>query len=112
MRPPPAMRNDLDELHVIADRAPKTLLALADRIEATRDDMHLVYRETELDELWRWIDADIDDTRASRDAAALPELLALKAEVMAIHDLVGGVDADTSNAARRLRELAHAPAAA
>lgn len=99
------MRNDLDDLHMIADREPTTLLALAERIEHSRDDMHLVYRETELDELWRWVDADIDMARAGRAAPdEMQRLLALKAEVMAIHDLVG-IDIDTKQAARRLRAL-------
>lgn len=100
------MRNDTDELHVVADRTPATLLALAERIEHSRDDMQLVYRETELDELWRWVDADIDLARTNFAAAeAMHSLLLLKDEVMAIHDLVG-VELDTHEAARRLRALA------
>jgi len=68
--------------------------------------MHLVYRETELDELWRWVDADIDVARTTRTAPeAMQRLLVLKDEVMAIHDLVG-IELDTKQAARRLRALA------
>ena len=48
-----------DELHDILDCGPATLRALALRIEASAGDMELIYRETEIDEVWRWVDVGL-----------------------------------------------------
>lgn len=96
----------LDELHDISDFKPETLQLLANRIEYSCDELHQIYRETELDEVWRWIDVAIGQSiydRAPREK--IDQLLSIKNEVMAIHDYVG-IESDMQNAARRLHELA------
>lgn len=95
-----------DELHDVLDCAPATMRALADRIEASDEDMALIYRETEIDELWRWVDVGLGQAEHLRAAAPVVQhWRALKAEVMRIHDLVG-IDLDGVAAVRSLRALA------
>jgi hypothetical protein len=43
-----------------------------------------IYREVELDELWRWLD---DELRAERDGERLAALRGMKEHVMRAHDL-------------------------
>jgi hypothetical protein len=100
------MDSRADELHDVPDCAAPTLQALAARLEASDTEMQLVYRETELDELWRWADvalAQAQRDRRSRDALA--HWAEVRAEIMRIHDLVG-IDTDLAAAAQGLRALA------
>lgn len=95
-----------DELHDVLDCAPASMRALAERIAASGEDMALIYRETEIDELWRWVDVGL--IQAQHQRAALEVQLhwrALKAEVMRIHDLVG-IDGDREAAVQSLHALA------
>lgn len=89
------MTVDLDQLHPIEDLTRRTLLDLADRIAASKTEEQLVYRECEVDELWRLLGPAhaAGDNRDLRDA------------VMEVHDLIG-VDADVRKAADRLRSIA------
>jgi hypothetical protein len=94
-----------DELHDIADCGPEAMRALAERIRASRTEMELVYRETEMDELWRW--ADVALVQASFRAQATPAThwKETRDELMRIHDTVG-VDRDPARAAHALIALA------
>jgi hypothetical protein len=95
-----------DELHDVLDCAAPTLQALAARLEASDTEMQLVYRETELDELWRWADVALAQAQCdhrNRDAPA--HWAAVRAEIMRIHDLVG-IDTDLGAATQGLRALA------
>lgn len=95
-----------DELHDILDCSAPTLRALAARIEASDTEMRLVYRETELDELWRW--AEVALAQVLRNRAAAPRRAhwtAVREEVMRIHDLVG-IETDRAGASQALRALA------
>ena len=95
-----------DELHDILDCGPATLRALALRIEASAGDMELIYRETEIDEVWRWVDVGLGQAQHVRAAPAVIEhWRRLKAEVMRIHDLIG-IDLDRDTAVQALRALA------
>lgn len=102
---------DEGRLHDVFDCEPLTLIELAGRVERTCDDIQLVYREAEMDELWRAaaiVLTQLEYERASAEAiAAWAEI---KNEVMRIHDLVG-VDLSTDVAAAALRRLADTVAA-
>ena len=91
---------DLDQLHPIEDLSRRTLMELSERIARSRTEEQFVYRECEIDELWRLL----GPAHAEDDNAAL------RAGVMEVHDLVG-VDGDPGRAATRLREIALATAA-
>jgi hypothetical protein len=86
---------NLDELHPIEDLSKATILALSDRIARSTSEEQFIYRECEIDELWRLLGP----------AHAPNDDVALRAVVMEVHDLVG-VDGDPKRAAARLRELA------
>jgi hypothetical protein len=95
-----------DELHDILDCSAPTLQALAARIEASDTEMRLVYRETELDELWRWAEVALAQVQPDGDSAQRrTHWTELRAEIMRIHDLVG-IETDRASAARGLRALA------
>lgn len=90
----------LDEIHQIDDLTPAALLVLVQRIERSRTPEQLIYREAELDEVWRLL-----GNHAGAHPEMAPERLAeLKAAVMAAHDLVG-VDENPKAAAERLRAV-------
>jgi hypothetical protein len=94
---------DIDRLHDVEDFTEKSLRALIRRIERSRTPEHMVYREAELDEVWRLVDGALRELRAgggSEDAAAIMERL--RAIVMRAHDFVG-VDSDVAKAATELR---------
>jgi len=97
---------DEEQLHDVFDCKPQTLLALAERVEQSKEDMQLVYREAEMDELWRAVTIAV--MQLEHDSAPAEKVVAwnaVKDEVMRIHDLVG-VDLDTDVAAFALRRLA------
>ena len=90
----------LDQVHEIDDLTPAALLLLVQRIERSRSPEQLIYREAELDEVWRLL---------GNHEGAHPEMSAerfreLKAAVMEAHDLVG-VDENPKAAAERLRTV-------
>lgn len=92
----------LDDIHDIDDWSQLTIWALIDRIQKSSTFEHCVYRETEIDELWRIL--DIASATAVREA--LPEaadLLGLKAIAMQAHDLIG-VEGKLAEAAELLKE--------
>lgn len=90
---------DLDDVADVRDFSRATFEMLAQRAERSTTEAHLVYRETELDELWRLLDLSIRTVNA-QEAAALTQLRGI---VMTAHDLVG-VDGNLREAARTLRE--------
>jgi TPP-dependent pyruvate/acetoin dehydrogenase alpha subunit len=80
---------DIDHAQSIDDFAPQTLYALCERIRRSTNNEQLVYREAEIDEIWRLIDIAVDLARRelrSQDVARLEQLKALTWEV---HDLIG-----------------------
>lgn len=85
---------DLDQLHPVEDLSRRTLLDLSDRIAASTTEEQMVYRECEVDELWRLL----GPAHAPEDNAPL------RAAVMEVHDLIG-VDGDVRRAAERLRSI-------
>lgn len=92
----------LDDIHDIDDWSQITVWALIDRIRKSSSFEHAIYRETEIDELWRNLDiASATAVREGRPEAA--GLLHLKAVAMAAHDLIG-VDGNFAAAADLLTE--------
>ena len=81
----------------------QSLTALIARLERSHSLEHLIYREAELDEVWRLVDGALREARRQRaggEAVALLE--ALKTMIFKVHDLVG-VDEDPKAAAVELR---------
>ncbi len=96
---------DPNEVCDIQDYSAATLGAEVERLLASSTPEQLIYRECELDEMWRLIDLDIASLKVSGGAASeLAELERLRDIVMQAHDLVG-VSADTAAAAQRLGTL-------
>ncbi len=91
----------LDDIHDIDDWSQITIWALIDRIQRSSGFGHMVYRETELDELWRIL--DIASATAVRNADPdAARLLEMKAVVMKAHDQIGD-DGDLAGAAETLK---------
>lgn len=90
---------DLDDVIEIREVDTDLLRTLADRIAQSSTWEHMVYRENEIDQIWRLIDRP----RPLTDLP--PETLArLQANIMAIHDLVG-VDHRPADAAVLLQQV-------
>lgn len=88
---------DLDVALEISELRRDLLLLLATRIERSKTVEHLVYRELEIDQVWRLLDA----------GEAVPGLPVasqsrLRAEIEKVHDYIG-VDGDVQRAASALR---------
>ena len=94
----------MNRVHAIEDHSDNTILAMSEIIARSTSREHFVYREAELDDLWRLVHTALeqarDDTRRGRDVQDLAKLLAVVAEA---HDLVGR-DEDPQAAARHLRD--------
>jgi len=94
-------RMDLDDAMDVLGFDNATLALIAQRLEASRRDEHLIYREAELDEVWRLIDLRLAD-RAHLSDAEIGRLTRLREIVNEAHDLVG-VAYQPAAAARKLR---------
>ena len=80
------------------DRA--TLVTLAERIRASTTLEQFIYRESELDEVWRLVDMAVAQAGGASDRTRLEEL---RRAIMETHDLVG-IDHRPAAAANRLNE--------
>jgi len=92
---------ELDEIHDIDDYAPITLRAMIDRLERSTTEEQFIYRETELDEMWRVVDIRLIQAEGREHQ----DLLTLKAAIMRAHDLVG-MESKPLDAAWQLRPFA------
>jgi hypothetical protein len=92
---------DLDSLHPIPELSRWTLRELIRRIERSKTEEQLVYRECEIDEVWRLLGPNMSDPQPDIDR--LPRD-ALKRAVLEAHDLVG-VDSNVEAAAAALRAV-------
>ena len=92
---------DLDSIFPVDNLSDLTLQTLVDRIARSTTLEHFIYRETELDELWR-----LADMAVRRDEAvghrAPEQLAAMRAAIHRAHDLVG-MDGKPLEAAEALR---------
>jgi hypothetical protein len=93
---------DLDSIYPVDSMSDLTVQTLVDRIARSRTEEQFVYRETELDELWRLVDIAI---RAGTDESGRGEerLRQMRDSVHRAHDLIG-MDAKPLEAAAALRE--------
>jgi hypothetical protein len=109
----PAITPELDDLMTVSELSADILELMASRIEASRTVEQIVYRETELDEVWRVADLAVAQARAKigerRNAA--PSRIAEVADLVHFaHDLIGD-DEDIVAAAAVLRKAAALAAA-
>lgn len=98
-----AAQMDPEQLYGINDLAIATLQMLCIRIETSTSIEQLIYRESELDEVWRLADGALAD--ANRNCAGALEvgrIESLRALAMQVHDLLG-VAEDAPAAAACLR---------
>lgn len=92
---------DLDSIFPVDNLSDLTLQTLVDRIARSTSEEHFIYRETELDELWRL--ADMAVSRGDLVGHRSPEqVLAMRAAIHRAHDLVG-MDGKPLEAAEALR---------
>ncbi len=90
----------------VSDLSPDMLRLIALRIEASQTTEQIVYRETELDEVWRLADIALAGARAGSVHPAEIERLKTMADLVhAAHDLVGQNE-DRVAAAAALRKAA------
>lgn len=90
----------LDDIHDVDDYTQITIRALIDRIERSTTPEQFIYRETELDEMWRLVDIRLRHA----EGAERTSLEALRKAIVAAHDLIG-MDEKPAEAAQALRAL-------
>lgn len=90
---------NVDDLHSIEDYSSETLRELIKRVERSHTLEQMIYRESELDEVWRLLDSDI--VAASHNSAAAQDLVTLRKLIIEAHDLIGN-DSNTVDARERL----------
>jgi hypothetical protein len=96
---------DPNEVCDIQDYSAETLAREIDRLLASSGPEHFIYRECELDEIWRLLDLDISSLRASGGPPAeVARLERFRGIIMQAHDSVG-VAGDPTAAAQELRAL-------
>ncbi|HEV7666012.1 MAG TPA: hypothetical protein VGQ62_20945 [Chloroflexota bacterium] len=94
---------DLNEWLPIRDFSTDTLFIVAQRLELSTTRRHGIAREAELDDLWRYVQAALEDARRNTaDRARVDALDRLFQAVTAAHDLTG--DGHRQEAAARLRQ--------
>ncbi|CAB3795567.1 hypothetical protein [Paraburkholderia fynbosensis] len=92
----------VDDVHTIEDYSPQTLRELIGRVEKSRTFEQMIYRESELDEVWRLLDSDILTTeRKGSNVPELENLVALRKMIVEAHDFIGN-DSNTVDARDRL----------
>jgi len=94
---------DLDDIIPVENFSDLTIQTLADRLQRTRTAEQCIYRETELDELWRLIDIAVrsGDPDGLRDSETLRRM---RDAVHQAHDLVG-MESKPLEASAALREV-------
>jgi len=93
---------DVNDIHSIEDYSPQTLRDLIGRVERSSTFEHMIYRESELDEVWRLLDGDIlSAERRGSNAPELKNLVALRKLIVDAHDFIGN-DSNTVDARDRL----------
>jgi hypothetical protein len=76
---------NVNDCHVIKDVSDEMFTFLSDLIEASRIDEHMVYREAELDELWRML-----HTERAIASGMLAKQLSIKIDIVTeVHDMIG-----------------------
>lgn len=92
----------VDDIYIIEDYSPHTLAQLIERVEKSNAFEHMIYRESELDEVWRLLDGDIAmAARSGANSAQVQRLTALRALIIEAHDFIGN-SSNTAAARNRL----------
>jgi hypothetical protein len=92
-----------DDICPVEDYSPATLTTLADALERSTTREHFVYREAELDDLWRVVDTALRAARRdTRERGRADRLQRLQGIAEKAHDLVGA-DERPHEAAAHLR---------
>jgi hypothetical protein len=79
-----------DDVYQVEDYSPGTFEALSDALERSTSREHFVYREAELDDLWRILDTALARARRdTRERERAKRIERLQAIAMEAHDLVG-----------------------
>ena len=95
---------NLDRWLEVADFSDETLLSLVDRLERSDLSRHWILREAELDDLWRHVEAAIENERRGDPASIeIVKLEVLFQAVSEAHDLTG--EGRMAEAAERLRAV-------
>lgn len=93
---------DLDSILPVENMSDITIQTLVDRnLRSTRAE-HFIYREVELDELWRLVDIAVR-TGHSDEQRSPERLINMRAAIHRAHDLIG-MDSKPIEAAAALRE--------
>ena len=80
---------DLNRPLPIHDFSPDTLISLVERIESSSGFQHFIFREAELDDLWRQVERALVGAQSSADGSKDVDRLRVLLEcVQAAHDLV------------------------
>ena len=93
----------LDDIHDVDDYSQITVRAMIERLQRSTSPEQLIYRETELDEMWRLADVALAEAERSRSPDC-ERLARIKDAIVQAHDLVG-VDGQPLAAADVLRAL-------
>ncbi len=93
---------DLDSIYPVDNMSDLTIQTLVDRIERSTKEEQFIYRETELDELWRLIDI-AEKTGDPEGMRSKEQLHQMRNAIHRAHDLVG-MDSKPLEAAEALRE--------
>jgi hypothetical protein len=93
----------LDDIHEVHDYSEITLRALIDRLQRSSSDEQFIYRESELDEMWRIVDIELGEAEKFRRPEC-DTLRDIRTAIMAAHDLVG-MEGRPLEAAERLRAI-------
>ena len=91
-----------DDIHLIEDYSSQTLRELIGRVDKSSTFEHMIYREAELDEVWRLLDNDIvAAARQGWNTREVQNLVALRALIVEAHDFIGN-ESNTVDARDRL----------
>jgi hypothetical protein len=97
--------SELDRALPVTDISNETCRVLSDRLESSTLPRHFLYREAELDDLWRTGEVTLFRARAAgKDAATVRILEDLLSIAMQAHDLAG--EGRVAEATAVLRQLA------
>ncbi|WP_233810221.1 hypothetical protein [Paraburkholderia sp. HP33-1] len=93
---------NVDDIHTIEDYLPQTLRELIERVEKSSTFEQMIYRESEMDEVWRLLDNDIAaSARQGSNTREVRNLVALRKLIVEAHDFIGN-DGNTVDARDRL----------
>lgn len=91
----------LDDIQTVEDVSEITIRSMIDRLRRSTTSEQFIYRETELDEMWRIVDLALKDPARTADADSLSKL---REAIVTAHDLVG-VDLRPKDAAAALEAI-------